>query len=303
MRAELRRRRTRRSVNRILSREGAAVTTRAEQDFDELQNFYPVKPEYGYDPASCWIRASNRVERLLRFPEFVRPGKQILDVGCGDGTLAVVLSSYGHHCMLTDAEDWREARAKSVSFVKSKAELLSTAIEGQQFDLVCSFNTFEHLPDPVSALREMVAVCRPGGLIFIEFAPLFCSAWGLHAHRTLRMPFPQYLFGTEFLRTKLAELGIRDLGRIRETLQYTNGWKPAQYRQLWETSGCATEMFNVEQTCEGFELIVKYPECFRGLRLSLEDVETQSIAVALRKPLGQVVQTITTGVVPASAAR
>ena len=86
-------------------------------------------------------------------------------------------------------------------------------INDASFDIVSSFDSFEHMPDPEAALDQIVRVTRQGGLIFLDFGPLYASAWGLHAYRSLRMPFPQFLFSPEFINLRLEELGIPDWAR------------------------------------------------------------------------------------------
>jgi len=38
-----------------------------------------------------------------------------------------------------------------------------------QFDLACSYNSFEYFSEPAVTLAEMVRVVKPDGLIHIEF--------------------------------------------------------------------------------------------------------------------------------------
>lgn len=48
------------------------------------------------------------------------------------------------------------------------------------FDLCLSINALEHIPDPRAAFSEMVRVTRPGGLIVLQFDPLWNSPFGHH---------------------------------------------------------------------------------------------------------------------------
>lgn len=54
------------------------------------------------------------------------------------------------------------------------------------FDLVVSFNAMEHIPDPEAALRKMIRVTRPGGLIYITFDPMWTSDSGSHFYHESR---------------------------------------------------------------------------------------------------------------------
>jgi len=44
------------------------------------------------------------------------------------------------------------------------------------FDLVCLFDTIEHIPDDEQALREARRVCKPGGHVFVS-VPAYAWLW------------------------------------------------------------------------------------------------------------------------------
>jgi ubiquinone/menaquinone biosynthesis C-methylase UbiE len=97
---------------------------------------------------------------------------RILDVGCGDG--------YGSSVVLQDRDyarfvglDLSPAKLHaarqglpSSRVVLGDAEYLpfSDAV----FDWVLSLETLEHLPDPLSALREISRALKPGGTLFLS---------------------------------------------------------------------------------------------------------------------------------------
>lgn len=258
-------------------------TERAEQDFERLQEYYPPPPPYGYDPYSSWIRATARFDTLLKIEGLQAPGLRVLEVGCGDGSLGAIMDLYGHDVTLVDMEDWREKRATNIEFQKCDICLDSQPFDDNTFDLVVSYNTFEHVQNPSAALNAILQMCRPGGYIYLDFAPLYCSAYGLHAHRTLNMPFPQFLFSEEFLGERLRQFGIHDLGRERSTLQYVNKWKHSDYTALFASGAFSTLRLDVDCSDCFIDIIRDYPESFRGRRLTLNDVRAVGIRTLLQK--------------------
>lgn len=269
-------------VSSILASVSEPNTKRAELDFASLQAAYQTFPEYGYDPLSIYCRASNRSCELLAIPRLNQPGLRGLDLGAGDGMLSVLLNAFGHSMTLCDIDDWRVSTAKALAFKQADC-CGQIPLESDDYYFVVSYNAFEHFPDPEAALKEILRILRPGGLMFFQFNPLYCSPWGLHAYRSLRMPYPQFLFSESFIDDRLRELGICDLGSYRNELQYLNKWRPSKYESLWSNSSAKLVTFTWHVNDEHIELVQKYPESFQGRNLVYDDLVRAGITVVLEK--------------------
>ena len=285
-RAQARREAQRRRVAAILAREDSPDCSAAEAAFDLLQAEYSGVPEYGYDPYSTWQRGVERAETLLTLVDLLKtPGARILEAGCGDAMAGYILSTFGHEVTLTDLEDWRDARARHLAFTPADI-CQGLTLKDNQFDVSATYNSFEHFSDPKTVIAQLVRVLKPGGCLFTEFGPLFAGPWGMHAYRTLRMPFPQFLFSESFWRAKLRTLGIRDLNRQMGDLQPLNRWTVGQFRDLWKTSGCEIVSYSEGLAEPHLDIIERFPKSFQGRNLTIEDVSIQSVKVLLRKNFG-----------------
>lgn len=103
---------------------------------------------------------------------------RILDVGCGTGGNAEMLSSFGAVAgvdMSETAVAYCRARGL-VRVQRARAEQLPFADES--FDLVTALDVVEHLDDDHAGLREMHRVLRCGGALLV-FAPAFMWLWGV----------------------------------------------------------------------------------------------------------------------------
>ena len=275
--------RRRAEVESCLRRTEPPDVSASQDAFDALQAAYRGADAYGYDAYSSWRRGVERATSLIPLLGKDRAAAEVLDAACGDGMTGFAIAGYGHRLTLADLEDWRDRRAATLPFVA--ADLCGeTALPADHFDLIFCYNAFEHFPDPAAALRELVRASKPAGLIHLSFGPLARSPWGLHAFRTLTMPYPQFLFSEQFVAAKLADLGIYDLGRARTTLQPINGWRLNQFQSLFETCGCEVVAFDLGSVTEDLDLILRFPRAFSGRGLSFEDVTTSAITVTLRKP-------------------
>ncbi len=119
-----------------------------------------------------WRTAENSAAYLL--PR-IGPGLDILDVGCGPGTITVDLASRvepgGHVVGVDNADEVIElarsstgsAAVTNVDFVVGDTYALDFA--DASFDIVHAHQMLQHLADPVAALAEMGRVCRADGLV------------------------------------------------------------------------------------------------------------------------------------------
>jgi SAM-dependent methyltransferase len=272
-----------RTVQKILSCSAPHEFVDDEAVFNELQSHYPHRPEYGYDSASCLKRGHDRAQVLMNLIQWTAPRPKVLEAACGDGMTGWCLTSLGCEVHLHDLEDWRDKRARTLPMVIGDLDC-RLPLPNESFDFILTYNSFEHVKDPAASLHELLRLCRVGGLVFLDFGPLYASPWGLHAYRTLLMPYPQFLFSKGFIRAKLNLLGIHDLGKERATLQPLNRWRLGEFDGLWERSGCEILSHdNFPASPHYTDLITRYPEAFRGFGLSYADVTTQSVRVLLRK--------------------
>jgi SAM-dependent methyltransferase len=115
--------------------------------------------------------AANSAAYLL--PE-LRPGQSLLDVGSGPGTITADLARRLAPGRVTAMEvsgdvlqHTRDEMARSgldnVDFVVG--DVLALDFPAASFDVVHAHQVLQHVPDPVGALREMIRVCRPGGVV------------------------------------------------------------------------------------------------------------------------------------------
>jgi SAM-dependent methyltransferase len=97
-----------------------------------------------------------------------RPGERILDLGCGDGTLATRLTAAGCQVVGVDAaSDMVEAaRAKGVDARRMDGEALAFEAE---FDAVFSNAALHWMRDPDAVIRGVVRALAPGGRFVGEF--------------------------------------------------------------------------------------------------------------------------------------
>lgn len=103
----------------------------------------------------------------------VRPGMDVLDLGCGDGTTALPAARRGANVLGVDIASnlvvagnirARVEGLTNLRFEEGDASCLD-ALGDDRFDVVVSFFGAMFAPRPLDTAREMVRVLRPGGHI------------------------------------------------------------------------------------------------------------------------------------------
>ena len=100
-------------------------------------------------------------------------GRRVLDVGCGDGTLAVRLASLGAAVtgMDTDPRMLAAARVRAASaradVTLVEADAIALPFADETFDIVVAVTVLCFVHDPSRVLHEAARVLRPGGRLLL----------------------------------------------------------------------------------------------------------------------------------------
>lgn len=114
--------------------------------------------------------------------ERLSPGRRVLDFGCFDGGFLAALGEDAEKLGIEPAtQAAKVAESRGVKIVG--ATLADAAVAPQSVDAVVAFDVFEHLTDPVAALRELSRMLRPGGVIMIETGNTDHPQWKRYGKR------------------------------------------------------------------------------------------------------------------------
>ena len=120
-----------------------------------------------------------------------RPHIDILDSGCdptGRQLRALAALTRGHVTGINPFPGFPsdEARAAAGERTTLRAmDGMALDFPDNSFDMVCSANVLEHVPDPVRYLQECARVLKPGGIAWIETTPVWSGPRGHHIHEDM----------------------------------------------------------------------------------------------------------------------
>jgi SAM-dependent methyltransferase len=146
-------------------------------------------PVYTHGHAETVLRshrtrtAQNSAAYLL--PQ-LRPGLDLLDIGSGPGTITADLAALVAPGRVTAAEVSESALAITRAEIGRRglatvdfavADIHELPFPSDSFDVVHAHQVLQHVADPVRALREMIRVCRPGGVVAVRDGDYHAFTW------------------------------------------------------------------------------------------------------------------------------
>ena len=107
---------------------------------------------------------------------------RVADLGCGTGTLSVLLAGEGHQVQGIDLSDEMvtAARAKAadamVHATFSQGDASDPLLEPACYDVVLSRHVLWAMPEPSAALGRWIELLRPGGMLLLVEGHWFTGA-------------------------------------------------------------------------------------------------------------------------------
>lgn len=181
-------------------------------------------------------------------------GHRVLDLGGGQGMHVGYLAAQGldvtcadiiNYVALYDGEFFKRIREKhelyGVPFDTARINFVTTdamnmVFRDQSFDVVVSFNAFEHIPDPSAALFELMRILRPGGYAYIAFDPLWTADTGSHFYHRVPSPWAHLIHDDEAYTQQMRAAGATE----EECAEYRgamNRWRRFQFEASFARLG------------------------------------------------------------------
>ena len=138
--------------------------------WDTAASTFDTEPDHGLaDPA---VRAAWS-QRLREWIPNI--SAEVLDVGCGTGSLSLVLADQGHRVTGVDlSQNMVEHAQRKLAAASHRASILlgdanSPPVGDRRFDVVLTRHLLWTLPNPQATLQKWISLLRPGGhLVLIE---------------------------------------------------------------------------------------------------------------------------------------
>jgi ubiquinone/menaquinone biosynthesis C-methylase UbiE len=128
-----------------------------------------------YDPILKWVMREDVFKRKLVSQARILPGMKVLDLGCGTGTLTVMLKEGYPNASITgldgDPQVLEIAREKSgnLNILWDQAMAYALPYPDKSFDRVVTSLVIHHLvsEDKRSAFQEVFRVLKPNGELYV----------------------------------------------------------------------------------------------------------------------------------------
>ena len=140
-----------------------------KKEFEKFMSSRSGK-ERDWSNAKAHIQTNqDQVSRRLKFlSPFLKPGMDILEIGCSSGFMLNAFRDKGLHCVgVEPSSEFIEFLYSNGYEVYQTLELLKKN-HSNLFDLVVHFFLFEHIRDPFQFLEENLKLLKPSGRIIAE---------------------------------------------------------------------------------------------------------------------------------------
>jgi SAM-dependent methyltransferase len=197
-------------------------------------------------------RLQERIKRFAgAFP--INPELHYLDMGCGTGELTIALAKMGcKHVTgvdfvprnITTCQQHAEqlGLGNAVEFI---CQDLNNWVPQAKYDVLLSFDAFEHIDAPDRFLRKMADFVAPDGVAVLAFGPLYHSPFGDHQWDFYRVQIPwRGALFSEKAQLKIRRKCFRPTDRAETIKDVVGGMNRMRYSEFVRYVGNAGWQFS-----------------------------------------------------------
>ena len=185
----------------------------------EISGFYPT--QYWWKASSGVLKALEGIYRKVALRDHVAfishatrgSDPQLLDVGCGSGTLLGLLKQRGFQVRGFDSsvEAASIAKAESDIDVVVGSRLQDAGFADASFDVVTLFHVMEHVTDPRNVLSEVHRILRPSGRLVLQVPNIESWQFRLFGVRWYGLDVPRHVinYSNTAMRRLLEQSGFK----------------------------------------------------------------------------------------------
>lgn len=176
--------------------------------------------------------------RLYHLPK--GQGRRVLEIGCGNGSRLVALRDHGWNAEGQDVSPVAvEAARQHAGVTVHHGPIENLALSAGGYDVVAMNHVLEHVEDPVSLLRNIHLLLRPGGLL-VSIHPNGSSLQHrFFGHGWVGLDAPRHLHAFTLSSTRKA---LRKSGFERISLRSSSVGS-----EFWIPMSAAFRRFNLHQ--------------------------------------------------------
>jgi len=146
-------------------KESESEKTNSSYDDKAIEAYESYQNKFDY----FWMK-----EIVSKISKKIGKGK-VLDVGCGNGMLLSIFMKYGWDCYGIDLSPWSEKYSKKYGYRLFRGKVEELELDEEDYDLVTSTSTLEHIYDPVPHIKRIVELIKPGGMSYFSGIPNYDS--------------------------------------------------------------------------------------------------------------------------------
>jgi len=197
--------------------------------------------QHGHHPSVIGDHAKRTADTAAGFfLPFIKPGMRLLDVGCGPGSITAGLAQRvdpaetigidPSHNVIETAKLLASAGA-SQHLTFQVGNIYELHLAAETFDAVFAHQVLQHLSRPIDALRQMLSLLKPGGVLGVRdvdwgSTTFYSESDGVRRFLTLYYELARRNGGEanagRYLRRWLREAGFSETRVTTATVSYTD---------------------------------------------------------------------------------